>query len=80
MHRNVSRTVAGLSYDIPDQEEDVWPQEFTVQYFDDLVGRIVLGKLTRMQYCELWKRGRLDFQWTGRPKPAHLPALSDLEQ
>lgn len=56
----------------------VW-HDVTVQHFDESVQRIVLNKVSRIEYVRLWRAGKLDFQIKGNPKPEGLPSLEEAE-
>lgn len=54
------------------------PLEIVVNYYDERIGRIVIGGVTLKKYVELWKRGYLSFQQRGLQKPEHLPGLEEV--
>lgn len=56
----------------------VW-HDVTVQHFDESVQRIVLNKVSRIEYARLWKAEKLEFQVKGIPKPEYLPSLEEVE-
>ena len=67
-------------------EEAGWKQsvrlskQLTLTVLDVRVGRLTLKKISAAEYAGYWKRGHLEFQQKGTPKPTHLPSPEELEE
>jgi hypothetical protein len=54
--------------------------EIDVAYFDEGVGRLVMNRVSRRRYVELWDKGLLKFQHQKTEKPEHLPSREEVAE